>query len=1055
MAISLTSAELDAWLSEQADNTISTPYPLNITDVTAINASEVKRILNIYITKYVDLRATTVQLYNNTGRDVDFSGVKSLVYPPIMADGNIPSFSGCSSLLEVTNYKVSNLQSGCFSNCTNLTNVSLISDNELDCSYLFSSDKKLQSVKISASSLGDCTSMFSGCTILNIIDIPNKVTGSIMSMFSYCKALLEVNINAVNAKSLQKFCENCSSLKQVTLKAPLATSALNTFAYTYNLEKVTWEVPSLTSMESTFENSGIINTPELPSTLQVMKRTFYCCDSLKTFSEIPASVTSITKAFYGCCNLQGTLTLTDPLFSELELDTTDLNSSLSVVLKLTDSSTEFSLKGNMEKLSITTDNTVTIQNAIKNCICQKFYLESSISQSDWDEIITSTNGNKFKKYIYDWELQTPNVTDFSDLKPAYWQWENVSFCFKSSFAITCDNLLNTTTFWHKSVILDIPNCTSLKSALSCANIQDVIVNCAENVDCTEVLKGSAIKVMPDFVNKAGSLKEAFCMCSNLTEVSLKGDYINDLTDAFTSSGIKKITVESEHEIENITIPSYAEQITLNTPNLKNISFISTSDSRLLKSVVLKSNLITSLYNSFRECENLEKVILNCPNVTDYSYIFSGCSALKNIPYINYDKAINLCSAFNNCTSLTETVFIESDSITNVNDMFYGCTGLESVTIKGKNISRYDGVVTGCSNLKYFEFYSGVVPDSNSTYLIDTIPETLEEIKIHVTDGILTEKLESENLKKITYTDDETVALTIKSLKAKEIELNAAKITSLAVGTSVTSLNCSYLEKVTLNTPLVTDMLGTFAGCYKLKTFSGFPEKLENMQQCFDMYQNSGVLSEINEKIPDTVTGMQLAFHNQKNLPYILNIPKNVTDLANCFSGCSSLKTIYMWEIPVDNMANVLMTGCFTDCTSLADIYTAKEVTDNNWVLYNLSFNSDTKICSYKIYNRDKTLKAEGTVEYDPSVDYLELKGNTDEFVVTDSDVITPAIIQKLLEYKYPFATTSETPLDPSDNNFIFWAADPDKVHSNITDKIANMLTGTLDTSTSTLTITIN
>jgi len=120
--------------------------------------------------------------------------------------------------------------------------------------------------------------------------------------------------------------------------------------------------------------------------------------------------------------------------------------------------------------------------------------------------------------------------------------------------------------------------------------------------------------------------------------------------------------------------------------------------------------VTTFAGTFNGCINLtgaipEDLFTRNKEVLDFSNTFNGCSKLSGmIParLFNYNnKATNFESTFEGCSNLTAgEIQINTDTITNMNNMFKNCTGLISLVF-GQEVSQLDGtgMFTNCSNLK--------------------------------------------------------------------------------------------------------------------------------------------------------------------------------------------------------------------------------------------------------------------------------------------------------------------------------------------------------------------
>ena len=118
---------------------------------------------------------------------------------------------------------------------------------------------------------------------------------------------------------------------------------------------------------------------------------------------------------------------------------------------------------------------------------------------------------------------------------------------------------------------------------------------------------------------------------------------------------------------------------------------------------------TSLREFFKGCETLETIsgleYLNTANVTDMSFMFHGCSALKSLDLTNFNtaKVTNMDNMFYRCSTLTSLDLknFNTANVTDMNHMFYDCSALESLVITNFNTAKVvnmGNMFYGCSAL---------------------------------------------------------------------------------------------------------------------------------------------------------------------------------------------------------------------------------------------------------------------------------------------------------------------------------------------------------------------
>ena len=198
---------------------------------------------------------------------------------------------------------------------------------------------------------------------------------------------------------------------------------------------------------------------------------------------------------------------------------------------------------------------------------------------------------------------------------------------------------------------------------------------------------------------------------------------------------------------------------------------------------------TSLRGFFINCKTLETIsglkYLNTANVTDMSFMFHGCSALKSLDLTNFNtaKVTNMDNMFYRCSTLTSLDLknFNTAEVTNMYHMFYGCSALESLNLTNFNTAN----VTDMS----FMFYDC---------------SALESLVIT--------NFNTENVTNMSFIFGGCSALESLNLT----NFNTANVTDM----SFMFYDCSALESLVItnfNTENVTNMSFIFCGCSALKS----------------------------------------------------------------------------------------------------------------------------------------------------------------------------------------------------------------------------------------------
>ena len=113
------------------------------------------------------------------------------------------------------------------------------------------------------------------------------------------------------------------------------------------------------------------------------------------------------------------------------------------------------------------------------------------------------------------------------------------------------------------------------------------------------------------------------------------------------------------------------------------------------------NATGTLFQMFYGCKNLKTVNLNglkTDNVTDMSYMFDDCAAIKSLEFPKTFDTANvtaMINMFNGCTNLTtlDLSVFNTNNVTTMNGMFWGCRNLNKVTFgdsfRGLKFTQFD------------------------------------------------------------------------------------------------------------------------------------------------------------------------------------------------------------------------------------------------------------------------------------------------------------------------------------------------------------------------------
>ena len=224
---------------------------------------------------------------------------------------------------------------------------------------------------------------------------------------------------------------------------------------------------------------------------------------------------------------------------------------------------------------------------------------------------------------------------------------------------------------------------------------------------------------------------------------------------------------------------------------------------------------TSLRGFFINCKTLETIsglkYLNTANVTDMSFMFHGCSALKSLDLTNFNtaKVTNMDNMFYRCSTLTSLDLknFNTAEVTNMYHMFYGCSALESLNLTNfntANVTDMNHMFYDCSALE-----SLVITNFNT--------ENVTNMSFIFGGCSALESLNLTNFNTANVTDMNHMFYDCSALKSLDLtNFNTAKVVYM----DNMFYGCSALKSLDLtnfNTAKVTYMNNMFYGCSALTT----------------------------------------------------------------------------------------------------------------------------------------------------------------------------------------------------------------------------------------------
>lgn len=255
------------------------------------------------------------------------------------------------------------------------------------------------------------------------------------------------------------------------------------------------------------------------------------------------------------------------------------------------------------------------------------------------------------------------------------------------------------------------------------------------------------------------------------------------------------------------------------------------------------------------------------------YGMSGLTKIESIEYLNTDSVTDMSEMFYSCSSLTslDLSSLNTENVTNMNSMFAGCSGLTSLDLSSlntENVTYMNGMFGSCSALTSLDL-SG---------------------------------LNTENVTGMNGMFSRCSALTSLDLS----KLNTQNVTSMGFMFQ----NCSSLTSLDVtnfNTQNVGNMQLMFAGCSGLTSIDVGNFNTQNVYSFHQMFADCSGLTSLDVRNFDTqkATDMYGMFFGCSNLTGIdisnFNTQK-VKFVSNILSGCNSLRILNLGNNDFSNIS---------------------------------------------------------------------------------------------------------------------------------------------------------
>lgn len=317
--------------------------------------------------------------------------------------------------------------------------------------------------------------------------------------------------------------------------------------------------------------------------------------------------------------------------------------------------------------------------------------------------------------------------------------------------------------------------------------------------------------------------------------------------------------------------------------------------------------------------------IDTSNVTDMSDMFSGCTKLKELDVSGFDTSsvIDMNKMFYWCKSLKELDLsnFDTSSVTNMSCMFrlgWGITEDDHAQLERLNVRSFDtsnvtdmsGMFQGCTNLKQLDVSEF---DTGKVTNMDSMFRSCHSLQ----------KLNVSNFNTSQVKSMYDMFAACKSLQ--ELDVSTFD-TSKATNMRGMFYSCNSLQSLNVSgfdTSNVTNMDRMFSWCKNIKylNVSGFDTS--NVTDMSSMFEECNSLQELNVSGFDTsqVRNMEYMFMDCELLRElnVSNFNTNkVTDMSGLFFGCDSLQELDVSGFDTSRVTD--MAAMFKWCSSLKDLY---------------------------------------------------------------------------------------------------------------------------------------
>ena len=569
-------------------------------------------------------------IYSGAGVFKGRAGITSIVIPDSVTSIGKSTFSGCTSLAEITvspdNKNFSSVDGVLFNKDGsalmvypkgNGRNTYTVPDGVAQIGgSAFSGCKNLREITIPDSVTEICNDAFSGCKNLTEITIPDSVTEIGNDAFSGCKNLREIAIPDSVTKIGSSAFYDCTRLAEIVIPDSVTEIGSSAFSGCTSLSKVDLPKKLTTIDGGIFYGCTSLAEITIPdSVTEIGSSAFYRCTSLAEIV-IPDSVTEIGNNAFYCCTALSKVKLPNGL--------TEIGSA---VFSSCEKLTEITIPGGVTEIG---------DNAFRDC--------RSLSKVKFPNGLTEIGDNAFYYCTSLSKVKLPNGL----MEMGAWVFSGCSSLTEITIPDSVTEIGREAFFRCRSLVdiivsPDNKNYSSIDGVLFSGDMSTLLAYPIGNKRSTYTVPDSVTSI----------IEVAFSECTNLEKIIISDGVTSIGRSAFSScKKLREITIpDSVTEIESYAFyycPSLSKVKLSN--NLTNTGFMTFANCSSLAEIVIPDSVTSIGESTFSGCTSLAEIVIPDSVTSIGEYAFSSCTSLKKIT-IPDSVTIIKEFAFKNCSTI--------------------------------------------------------------------------------------------------------------------------------------------------------------------------------------------------------------------------------------------------------------------------------------------------------------------------------------------------------------------------------------------------------------------